>query len=190
MLMMSTSQNHAQTQQTDALCEHCLAQMAQGDMAALEKLYACTNAAVYGFALSILRQPQSAEDVMQDTYVAVYSNAASYRPMGKPMAWILTIVRNLARMRLRKKSGTDTPLEDSPAPPPTAGFEQNTLDRLVLQAALGILGDDERQIVMLHSLTGLKHREIAALLELPLGTVLSKYRRALPKLQNYLKEEA
>ena len=54
--------------------------------------------------------------------------------------------------------------------------------------SLGLaLGEEERQIVLLHAVTGLKHREIAALLELPLSTVLSKYHRALKKLREQLK---
>ena len=56
-------------------------------------------------------------------------------------------------------------------------------DREVLQQALASLGDVERQVVLLHAVTGLKHREIAALLEMPLATVLSKYHRALKKLR-------
>ena len=55
------------------------------------------------------------------------------------------------------------------------------------QDALAILGDQERKIVMLHAISGLKHREIAELLELPLATVLSKYHRALKKLRVFMK---
>lgn len=51
------------------------------------------------------------------------------------------------------------------------------------------LSDQERQVVLLHAVTGLKHREIAALLELPLPTVLSKYSRALKKLRLAMKED-
>ena len=56
----------------------------------------------------------------------------------------------------------------------------------LLQGALASLADEERRIVMLHAVTGLKHREIAALLELPLPTVLSKYHRALKKMRSFL----
>ena len=59
---------------------------------------------------------------------------------------------------------------------------------MTLEALLSALGDEERQIVTLHALTGLKHREIAELLGLPLATVLSKYSRALKKLQLAWKE--
>jgi len=59
-------------------------------------------------------------------------------------------------------------------------------DRPLLQHALAGLGEEERRIVLLHAVTGMKHREIAALLELPLPTVLSKYHRALKKMRAYL----
>ena len=51
-----------------------------------------------------------------------------------------------------------------------------------------VLGDEERQVVMLHAVAGLKHRETAALMGLPLSTVLSRYHRALGKLQKALME--
>ena len=59
-------------------------------------------------------------------------------------------------------------------------------DKSVLAACMERLSDEERQIVTLHALSGFRHREIAALLELPLPTVLSKYSRALKKLKEYL----
>ena len=56
----------------------------------------------------------------------------------------------------------------------------------VFLAIKAALGDAERRIVLLHAVTGMKHREIAALLELPLPTVLSKYHRALKKMRSCL----
>ena len=63
-------------------------------------------------------------------------------------------------------------------------------ERLLLEAAFKQISDDERNIIVLHVLSGLKHREIAQLLELPLATVLSKYHRALKKLKGLLEENA
>ena len=62
----------------------------------------------------------------------------------------------------------------------------NADERALLQGALARLADEERRIVLLHAVTGMKHRKIAALLELPLPTVLSKYHRALKKMRAYL----
>ena len=105
------------------------------------------------------------------------------------MAWMLTIARNLARSRLRR-GGRQVGLEDEewnaiPADLPAVSPE----DRQVLQEALARLGEEERRIVLLHAVTGLKHREIAQLLELPLSTVLSKYHRGLKKLRALMKGE-
>ena len=63
-------------------------------------------------------------------------------------------------------------------------------DSMMLQTAMEILKEDERQIVLLHVSAGLKHREISENLGIPLSTVLSKYNRAMKKLQNYLQGEA
>ena len=57
------------------------------------------------------------------------------------------------------------------------------LDRMVLETAMNVLDAEERQIVVLHAMTGFRHREIAEILDLPTGTVLSKYNRALKKMR-------
>lgn len=70
-----------------------------------------------------------------------------------------------------------------------AGAAVGPEDRALLQTALAGLGGDERQIVLLHAVSGLKHRQIAELTHMPLATVLSKYHRALKKLRVLLKGE-
>ena len=59
--------------------EDCILQMAQGDKDALARIYEMTHAAVYGFSLSILRNAQDAEDVLQETYLQLYHHAPVYR---------------------------------------------------------------------------------------------------------------
>jgi len=61
-----------------------------------------------------------------------------------------------------------------------------TEEAIVLRAALRCLSEDERQIVILHAVSGMKHRELSELLDMPLSTILSKYARALAKLKTYL----
>ena len=62
-------------------------------------------------------------------------------------------------------------------------------ERMLLHSAVAALSEQERQIVLLYAVTGWKHREIAALLQMPLPTVLSKYHRALKKLKTHWKGE-
>ena len=163
-----------------------LARMAGGDQAALADLYAATRAAVFGFALSLLKNAHDAEDVLQDTYIVLWQAAKDYVSMGKPMAWILTVTRSLCLQKLRQhKRQTDLPPEDWELwLQGKAGLSQE--DRIALRQCLEQLDDRERQIIVLHAVAGLKHREIAALLDIPLSTALSKYHRGLKKLRQHL----
>lgn len=166
--------------------DRLLGAISAGDRAALEQLYRQTHGAVYGFALSVLKNAHDAEDVLHDCYVAVWRSAGGYRPQGKPMAWLMTITRNLCMQLLReRKKQAELPQEDW-EPYLRSREEMTAEDRLVLTACMERLSDEERQIVTLHAVSGFKHREIAALLELPLPTVLSKYSRAIKKLKQYL----
>ncbi len=173
---------------SDYPLETLIAEIAAGSRASVSSLYEKTKTAVYGFALSILKNESDAEDVLQDTYIKIWSSAGSYNSMGKPMAWILTITKNLSLSILREKSKTADISEESWLLFSTDGSFCETEDRIVLETAMRILSDEERQIIILHAVSGLKHIEIAKLLSLPLPTVLSKYSRARKKLQNTLKE--
>jgi RNA polymerase sigma factor (sigma-70 family) len=102
----------ARAQNPNVVYEALIAEMAAEDTQALEKLYEQTKTMVYGFALSLTKNAQDAEDVTQDTYVRLFQAAKSYRPQGKPMAWILTITRNLFLMKLRKKKNQGAPFQD------------------------------------------------------------------------------
>lgn len=172
--------------------EELLRRAGAGDREAFYQLYRNTDRILYSFILSILKNPQDAEEVKQETYLKVWTSAASYQSQGKPLAWMFTIARNLCYMKFRdRKRMADIGLDE------LSGEETGELclplehmtDAIVLRAALEILKEEEREIVLLHVLAGLKHREIADALQLPLPTVLSKYSRAMKKLQKYLDEE-
>ncbi|MDY3282607.1 RNA polymerase sigma factor [Dysosmobacter sp.] len=166
--------------------EALLSGIAAGDREALARLYCRTRAAVYALALSILRNACDAQDVTQDVFVRVWERAPQYRPQGSPMAWLLTIARNESRMKLRQAGRYVELGEGEWLAIPADASAVTPEDRQVLQGALAALSDTERQVVLLHAAAGLKHREIAGLLELPLATVLSKYHRALKKLRSKL----
>lgn len=166
--------------------EELFIQIAMGDMQALETVYHQTYQAVYGFILSILKNQYDAEDILQETYIKIKTGAHLYKPQGKPLAWIFTIARNLSYMKIRKDKNTQTsPYEELENMLDFSAVEDKE-NKLLLEAAFSILGDEERQIIILHANTGMKHREIAALVKLPLSTVLSKYNRGMKKLRNYI----
>lgn len=95
-----TSTTEYTERQSNKWLEKQLAAIAQENKQALAVLYENTKAAVYGFALSILKNPYDAEDVLQDVYVCIYQSASRYHAQGKPMAWIFTITKNLSYLKL------------------------------------------------------------------------------------------
>lgn len=166
--------------------QQLLIRVAGGERDALAELYRRTRTAVYGFALSYLKNAQDAQDLTQDVYVRVWDCAEQYRPTGSPMGWLLTVCRNLCLMRLRREKRNVALSEKEWDAVPAQESDLDADERVLLQRALAALGEEERRVVLLHAVTGMKHREIAALLELPLATVLSKYHRALKKMRAYL----
>ncbi len=167
--------------------ERLLSGIAAGRPEDMSELYSRTRTAVYSLALSYLGNAHDAQDITQDTFVQVWERAGQYRPNGSPMGWLLTVCRNLALMRIRK-ADRHADLDDSvwdaiPAEEKGLSVEE----RALLQDALALLDKNERRVVMLHAAAGMKHREIAVLLEMPLATVLSKYHRALKKLRAFMK---
>lgn len=168
--------------------EDLLAKIGQGDREAFSRLYEQACGSVYAYALSLLRDREDAQDAMQDVFLKVRGAAHLYIPQGKPLAWLLTITRNVCMMHFRQRRRfVDAPLEEE--------WKEETFspigdreDRLVLEAAFTVLSAEECQIIVLHAVSGMKHREIGALLQLPLSTVLSKYNRGIRKLRKRLEE--
>ena len=172
--------------------EELLRRVGSGDQDAFHQLYLSTDRTIYSFILSILKNPQDAEEIMQETYLKIWTSAGSYKSQGKPLAWMFTIARNLCYMKFRdQKREADIGLSDLSEGEMGEFCPQieDAADKMVLRTALQILNEEERQIVLLHTTAGMKHREIAADLEMPLATVLSKYNRAMKKLQKHLREE-
>ena len=163
--------------------QQLLLHIAEGEREALAELYQSTRMAVYGLALSYFKNAHDAQDLTQDVYVHVWNCAEQYRPTGSPMGWLLTICRNLCLMRMRREVRHTTLSEEEWDAIPMQEHGLDASERILLQHALAVLCDEDRRIVLLHAVTGMKHRELAALLELPLATVLSKYRRALKKMR-------
>ena len=180
------AQQEARARQEAAL-HQALTALAAGDQDAIGQVYEHSRAAVYALALSLLKNRQDAEDILHDTYLQIFRVADRYDRMGRPLPWILTIARNQAKMLLRRRTYMETPVEE------LEFFEGEdpfltAEDRIVLRAAMEQLEDDEREIIMLHAVAGLKHREIAAQLERPLATVISRYHRAIRKLKAIIEE--
>ena len=167
----------------DAAAERCISRLGKGDIDALDELYSLTAHSIYSYALSVLGSRHDAEDALHDTLVKIFSSAKSYKPQGKPFAWMIRIARNICidRMRLRRKKAASN-LDDEADTLPVDPIA-NAEDRLMIQSFLSALSPEERQIVSLHLISGFTFREIAKALGQPAPTVMTKYRRALIKLR-------
>lgn len=173
-------------QNTVTIEETLFEKIGAGDKNAFCVLYCQTKSAVYAYALSILHNQADAEDAMQETYLKVRGAAHLYQPQGKPLAWILTITRNICLMKYRQQKRQFFCPEEELKEAIDFGQITDREDRIVLETAFEVLSKEECQIIVLHAVSGMKHREIAELLDISVSTVLSKYNRGLKKLRGQL----
>lgn len=160
------------------------------DDRALESLYERYSGTVYAAALSILRDPLEAEEVVQDTFVYLWTRARDYDPArGSPGAWMVMLARSRALDRLRARTHRDqhtpSPAEaQTLAEPPPTPFEQahQAALRSRVSAELATLPPEQRHALELAFHEGLSHSEISARTGDPLGTVKTRIRRGLERL--------
>ena len=156
-----------------------------GKREAFGRLYELISTDVYAYALSKTGDEADAEDITEECFVKIYKFAPQYKPKGKPMAWIFTVAINLfKRQRIIKSrhialdDEMGENLKDDSISPESIAVNNDLVNIL-----LKTLTDSERDVVIMHAVSGLKHREIARLLDEPLSTVLSRYNRAIKKLK-------
>ncbi len=155
---------------------------AAGDEGAFEELYKTLGPGVYAYALSVLKNSADADDLLQECFMSLYDRLDCYTPSGKAQGYVMSIAHHLCLMKLRqRKKSADLPEEEWM--PLLEDRSLSPFETVLLRECMTALSEEERQIFILHALSGLKHREIGKLLNLPLSTVLSKYNRAIKKLQ-------
>ena len=165
--------------------EQWIAETAQGNMDAFEQLYQATGQQLYAYILSIVINRELAQDVFQDTYIKVKGAAGSYQKKSKPLAWLFTIAKHTA-YDVMKKDSRCIAVEQLEQAEKTVEDQEQVNQQMLLQKAFELLNQEERQIVFLFAVSGYKHREIAELLHIPLGTVLWKYNQGIKRLRHFI----
>lgn len=189
MIFAAVAYDEPQKKETVMIEESLFSRIGAGEKDAFCKLYEQTSNIVFSYALALLRNREDAEDAMQETFLKIRAAAHLYVPMGKPMAWIFTIARNICLEKCgQKKRFSGEPLDEAKEEIDFSGIKDRE-DRIVLETAFRVLSEEECRIILLHAVSGLRHREIGALLRLPVSTVLSKYNRGLKKLRKELEEK-
>ncbi len=171
-----------------------LAAVARKDANAFRTLYDATSPKLFGFALRILIKREVAEEVLQEAFVSVWNNAASYQAsLAAPMTWMTTIVRNKAFDMLRRVDHTveldaDTfdkdvmdAMESSDLTPLAA--LQLSQESAALAGCLSRLEGLHRQAVAMAFYHDMSHSEVAEHMKLPIGTVKTWIRRGLERLR-------
>jgi len=160
-----------------------IADVANGDEAAFRQLYDRFADRVYRYAYTILRGEHLAEEVAQETMIAVWKGASKFAGRSKVSTWIFGIARNQAYSLVRKEIRTErVPDVSLVQPDPAPGIHRQQR----VARALEQLSDDHREVVFLTFYEGLSYGEIASILDIPRGTVKSRMFHAKKQLGEVL----
>jgi RNA polymerase sigma factor (sigma-70 family) len=173
--------------------ESLLARVAGGNEAALGELYDRFGRVAYGLALRVLRDDRLAEDAVQEAFLAVWRQAASYRPdRAKAQTWVLTLVHrravDLVRREERRRADSLDP-EFEPAGSSAAEDAESRDRRAAVQRALAELPEEQRRPIELAYYGGLTQSELAERLGEPLGTIKSRMFTGLKRLRELIGDE-
>jgi RNA polymerase sigma-70 factor, ECF subfamily len=165
--------------------------MVTGDPEALGELYDRHGRVVYSLALRIVRDQGDAEDVVQEVFAQVWGQASRYdATRGSVLGWLLTVARSRSIDRLRVRRSRPEPAGDEHLLTDLPDLAERADDHLVwasqareIRAALESVSLLQRVAIELAFFEGLTHAEIAARLELPLGTVKTRIRQGLLTLR-------
>ncbi|WP_067734250.1 RNA polymerase sigma factor [Novosphingobium naphthalenivorans] len=138
------------------------------------------------YARSLLRDADAADDLVQDCLERVVGRWHQRRADGNARSWAYTILHNLAvnRMQQRARRGTHLTMENAPeaalAEPPA---QESPLHNRDIVAAMQRLPDDQKAVLLLISVEDLSYAETARVLDIPIGTVMSRLSRARERLR-------
>ena len=163
-----------------------------GDTQALAALYDRHSRVAYSLAYRMMGERQAAEDLVQEAFLKVWRAAGSYRvEKASVRTWVLSIVNNRGIDVLRSSASRRRTQErveaQAPASQPSEAFSETwrSSQRVQIREALRGLPPEQLKVLELAYFSGYTHKEIAELLDLPLGTVKGRMRLGLKKIREY-----
>ena len=163
-----------------------------GEREAFSQLIRLNIQRVYRTAFAVLRNHDDAEDVAQETFVRAYQSIARFDESRPLFPWLFRIARNLCLNRIERVSKRETAvaeldyLTDSSPTPEQSAVATEDLNRV--REAVARLPDQHREIIQLSHFQECSYREIAEILDIPIGTVMSRLYNARKKLKSLLEE--
>ena len=182
MVRMYSKPQRKETAEEDSAL---LALVGQGDRSALASLYDKYSKVVYSVSLRVLRDPASAEDVLQEIFMQVWRNPSAFSiERGSLAGWLAILSRNRSIDVQRRRRPTDS-VEDVVLASPFNLAESSERSMLLEKAKVWIaqLSIDQQQMLQMAFFDGLTHSEIAEKTGNPLGTIKTRIRRALQTLR-------
>lgn len=170
------------------ICEQSIKRISEGDLTALTVIYDYVGRLIFTIALSILGDYQLSQDVMQDTFIQIAEKAHTYRKGSNARAWIVSISRNLA-LNVLKERKHEIAIDENSAVEINPFNEDELIMSITLSNALSLLTTPEREIVVYKALWGLRHKQIAQIMNVSVPNSRQKYKRAMEKLRNYYFKE-
>ena len=170
----------------DITDDELLAMYSDGDAEAFDTLFDRYRAPVYNFAHLMLGRADGAEDMLQETFMAVARTAERYQPHGHFRSWLMRIVRNRClnelearrvRRRMAARSGLDLaePPADGPSPPERL---ERSEQMARLRDLIAALPERQREAIVLYAFEQMSYREIGDVLGVPVNTVKTLIHRA------------
>ena len=168
-----------------------MAQVSSGQVAQLAVLFERHHRPLFRYFVSMNRDREAAEDLVQDVFFRILRYRASYNPAQSFTAWMYQIARNAGLDQVRKRKAEVVDIDTfadrraelvSAAPGPEERLSR-VQDLALLQRALDRLPEDKREILVLSRFQGMKHEEIAEILGCEVGTVKVRVYRAIRALE-------
>lgn len=162
--------------------EQLMFEFQQGSQAAFLELFGRYREPIYGFFRHRLQDIARAEELAQETFLAVLRGIARYEPRALVRTYLYGIAMNLLASERRKRSRETT--DSKPLADPPVSTDRNAV--LWVRQALEKLNRDEREVLLLREYEQLSYAEIAALMRIPINTVRSRLFRARMALKEIL----
>ena len=170
--------------------ETLLRRAATGDETAWRTLVESYTPRVFGLIRAQCGNAELAEEITQSTFCTVAAKLGGYTESGRFESWLFRIAMNRLRDEMRRRKRQAITVEDEPLGRMAAGSDEPPADDRedldALRRALGRLGESDRRVVHLRHHAGMSFKQIAELLDQPLGTVLARHHRALQKLRELM----
>lgn len=162
----------------------------RGDADAFATLVRRHEDRLFAICLGVTRNRADALDAVQDSFLAVFRKAATFRGESAFSTWLYQVAVNASRDLLRKKARRDAKTELEVVPDSAVQVEDGTVRRMDVAAALSEIPEQYRDAVVMHDLGGMAYEEIAAVLGVPDGTVKSRISRGRRHLARLLEQHS